>query len=320
MLWNNTNVYILTLSTMPLKKGQPTAEGQMCRLELVADAVPHLYDPLPEGKYSYINLDEVEDPLAGSFIGADSDFLDVFVNPDDPESGELVAYQWTITGGSVEIEKIGEPEDDTISPTYSITCEMEGAMINPETGEITDSRSLSATYTGTVVYDNPNAYTPLGGDVEMDIPNLSGRYNSSGEWYLTFFNVPLDDQGYVIGGGDLLNVVILTEEQTPMDCEALVGSFSSCDTSTDYRPDSFAQGFWYNLLGNVYVVMGTGLTICNDSGEAEKVGLAVDGEIIGTKVSADIYRFDFDLITPEGDKMTGSWEGCVKDYCNISLI
>lgn len=313
MLGNGTNIYGLALSNMPLDKGYPTAEGQMCRLELVADVAANLEDPLPDGTYTCVDLSSMDVLVPGTLIGPDSYFMDVFLNPDDPTSDELYCYQWTVTSGSVTIEKIADPEGDAKYPRYSVTCQMHGEIVDEETGELFDERDLSATYEGEIIYDDPNAYTPLGEDIQMDIPNLSGRHMSSGEYYLAFYSVPLDEEGSILGAGHLFNVVFLTENYGPMDCDVLVGTFSHCDTFTDYQPGTYAEGFWYNLYG-WYVAMGTELSIYDEMAEVDRVGLAVDGTITGTKVSDGIYHFDFDLVTPEGDKMTGSWEGCMKDY------
>ena len=78
-------------------------------------------------------------------------------------------------------------------------------------------------------------------------------------------------------------------------------------------PGTFMQGVWYDIFGGYYAAIGTALTIYDDDLNEANVGLAADGTV---KVSrdGDIFTFDFDLVTPENDRMTGRWTGPIADY------
>ena len=244
-------------------------------------------------------------------IGVQSDFLDVDENPEDPS--QLYGYQWVVTGGSVTIEKVSEPEDGGKYPTYTVKCDMTGEIVDQETGEVIDSRPLSATYSGVIPFEDPNAYTPIGHDVEMTIPNLSGRFSDGGQWTLTFYGVDLDEEGYIIGAGELFNVELVTEDPGYMNCELLPGTYTPGDMFGSISAGNFGKGVWYNLFG-WQTAVGTALSIYDERATLDRVGLAEIGEISVSKVSDEVYHFDFDVTTPEGDKLTGSWEGRIKDF------
>ena len=312
LLGNGTNIYMLYLTNTEISKGIPVAEGQMCRLEIIAEAAENPSDPMPQGTYTCIDLDK-DAPVAGTFVAIDSDFLDAFPDPDDPESG-LVAYIWKINAGSVSITINNDIyENQGTADYYVIKSDgLHGDIISSQTGEVLESRDLSATYLGNLYFNDPNAYTPLGGDVVLDIPNLSGRYMDGGGWTLTFYGVELDEDGFIIGPGDLFNVELITDDPGFMDPELLQGTFTPCDLLVEQVPGCFGQGVWMEFWG-MWMSLGTSLNVYNENLEVERVGLAVEGEIVITKVSDGIHHFDFDVTTPEGDRMTGSWEGSISD-------
>lgn len=148
--------------------------------------------------------------------------------------------------------------------------------------------------------------------MELDIPDLSGRYMDGGGWTLTFYGVELDDSGFIVGPGDLFNVEIITDDPGFMDPDLLQGTFTPCDLFTALTPGCFGQGKWMEYWG-MWMSVGTSLNVYNEDIEIERVGLAVEGEIVITKVSDGIHHFDFDVTTPEGDRMTGSWEGSISE-------
>ena len=220
--------------------------------------------------------------MAGTFVAIDSDFLDAFPDPDDPESG-LVAYIWKINAGSVSITINNDIyENQGTADYYVIKSDgLHGDIISSQTGEVLESRDLSATYLGNLYFNDPNAYTPLGGDVVLDIPNLSGRYMDGGGWTLTFYGVELDPDGFIIGPGDLFNVELITDDPGHMDPELLQGTFTPCDLLVEQVPGCFGQGVWMEFWG-MWMSLGTSLNVYNENLEVERVGLAVEGEIVIT--------------------------------------
>lgn len=60
---------------------------------------------------------------------------------------------------------------------------------------------------------------------------------------------------------------------------------------------------------------GTNLTITDEEGFDDRVGLATGGTIVFTRTAeANVYHMSANLETPEGDKITCEWEGKLSDY------
>lgn len=211
---------------------------------------------LPVGTFVFATTNE-----AGTFNPDYTSLMDVFPHPEDPEGG-LVAYSYTPVDGTVEISR-----DD--SGAYVIDVEFTGVLLD-ENGNELDRARCKASYEGEVPFVDIFAYTPLEGDVELNIPNLSGRYMEG-----TYTPVDVFGEGMI--------------------------------------PGRFMQGVWYDMFGGMYAAIGTALTVYDENVNPTNVGLAMDGTITVTKVGNE-HLFVFDLVTAEGNKMTGSWQGVVADY------
>lgn len=254
---------------------------------------------LPVGTFVFATTNE-----AGTFNPDYTSLMDVFPHPEDPEGG-LVAYSYTPVDGTVEISR-----DE--SGAYVIGVEYTGVLLD-ENGNELDRALCKASYEGEVPFVDIFAYTPLEGDVELNIPNLSGRY-VDGDYTLTFYSVELDEDGWLIGGGDLFNTELFTENVAPMNTDDLEGTYTPVDVFGEGMiPGRFMQGVWYDMFGGMYAAIGTALTVYDENVNPTNVGLAMDGTITVTKVGNE-HLFVFDLVTAEGNKMTGSWQGVVADY------
>ncbi len=299
---NGVGGYWLFLSTAGMDKGNPTHDGQMARIFLMAAPPADGADPaLPTGTFTPLQSD---DPTAGCFYGEASEFMDVFVNPDDPASGELVGYVWTPEGGTVSVTA-----DDRI---FNVTLEWEAVQSGDESGE---KVTCKASFTGAIPYDDINAYTPLGGNRDVDITGVSGRYNGDGNYSIAFYNVPLDEDGFIIGAGDLLNLELFATPSEHMEIADMVGVYTPVDVF-EHGPveGRFMQGVWYNMFGSMYAAIGTALTVYNPDG-SQLVGLGTDGTVEVAKASGEKdYSVKFDLTTPEGDKIAASWTGPLEDF------
>lgn len=300
-LENGTNAYYLFLSTAEMRQGNPTQTCQMARIFFLTEPTDGSSDPvLPIGTFPYAETAE-----AGTLVPEMTEILDVFPNPDDPSLG-LVAYSFVPADGTLTIEK----DDEGV---YTISLQCEGVLLDQETGDEIMRQPCEVTYTGAVPYEDIYAYIPLEGDYELNIPNLSGRY-SDGDYTLTFYSVALDEDGFIIGGGDLLNAEIFVDNVSPMNPDDLVGTYSPVDVFTEGPvPGKYMQGVWYDVFGGYYAAIGTSLTVYDENVEVTNVGLATEGSITVTKEGNE-HKFVFDLVTPEGHKMTGSWQGVVADY------
>lgn len=299
LLRNGTGVYMLCLSTAGIKKGNPVHEGQMARIIFIGDPCDEDAPVLPTGDYT---VDYTF--AAGTVSPDDTDFMDVFYLPDEPNT--LVGYIWYPYEGEL---KIAADEAG-----YNINFSMLGEIYSDD-DEILDSRPCSASYTGPVPYVDLHAYTPIPNDVEINLPNASGRY-SDGDFSITFYSDGLlDEAGFIDGAGQTLNVEIFTEDVAPMNLDLMCGTLLPVDVWTEGPlPGTFMQGTWYDIFGGYYVALGTAYVEYDDMGISQDVGLATDGTITVSKGENGTYTFLFDLITKEGKKMTGSWTGPIADY------
>lgn len=312
---SGTSTFYIFLSTNGITSGGiPTGPGQMVQVMIFADPLEDADNiVLPEGTYSIVGEDEVEYAAGEVYTGYTS-FVDAFYDPDDPTNTEdLFGYQYEAGDeGSVVISKAADG-------TYNISVDMNFILYDSETYEEADSKHVTMTYSGAVGYTDEDAskYTPVEDGYEMSIPNASGRYTEDGYGYgnysIAFYSDNmLDEDGFIVDAGDLLNIELLTEPVQPADYSLLPGTYTVQDFYGGvYTPGHFISGCWYNMYGS-YFAVGTALTVYTYDGEL--VGLFSDGTITVTDKGDGIYRFDFDFTTPEGAHLTSAWEGVLKDY------
>ncbi|MDE5795781.1 MAG: hypothetical protein K2H75_01600 [Muribaculaceae bacterium] len=298
ILENGTGGYYLFLSSAGINNGNPTHEGQMVRIFFIGEQTDSANPVLPTGVYT-VN----DDFTAGTISASDSEYMDVFPHPDEPSS--LVGYIYTPTVGTLTIENSDEG--------YSINFTMEGVLYNSDYEPI-DEQTCTASYNGEVPYVDINGYTPIDGDIVMDIPNASGRY-SDGDFSIAFYSDDmLDEDGFIVAAGQLFNVELFTEDHAPMNLDNLVGEYSPTDVfSGGMLPAHYMQGVWYEIFSGYYVALGTALTIYEEDGST-KVALAMERTITVTKNSENDYTIVFDLISAEGNKLTGEWSGNLGEY------
>lgn len=301
VLGNGTGVYSLYLSNQPMDKGMPTETCQMARLEIIGTPTDESNPELCTGTFTVVTELTFETAVEGTLVAEDSDVLDVFPYPGDPSQG-LVAYPFSPTEGTLTIEKEG---DD-----YSISFNMEVALYGDD-DEVLFSDSSACTYQGPCTYVDIYAYTPFDTDVTLPELRASGRYTDGGDYSISFYTDGLlDDEGWIVGAGYLLNAELFVEDVSPMDVNNLVGTFTPWDVMQDGpKPGTFGEGVWYPIFGSWYVAIMTSLTEYDQYGQSGKVALAIDGTIIGTKLDETTYRLEFDLTSAEGYKVTGTYEG-----------
>ena len=310
---NGTGVYYLIMSNTEHVKGVPVAEGQMARIYLVADAAADKNNPtLPTGTFTYT---EAASPAAGEFVGAESDYLDVFSDPDG--SAYLYSYEYKLGPGSIEI--------DEADGGYSVSGATEARMYDDD-GTLLRTDSVTMNYYGVCDFTDPDNLRRLDHDVDMGrLTTLSGNYRDGGGWSLAFFDLQLDHEGFIASGGQYFNLELDTADHSPMNPENLIGSYSPCDLmATGGIAGCFGQGFIYELYGTK-VAMGTYLQIYNDQVVEDGLGLAESGTVTITKTDEEgNYRFDFDVTTFEGKHVTGYYEGnvadCVVDYSKNAAV
>ncbi len=306
LLGDGTAFYLLILADQCgiSNGGAPITEGHMMRLFVNGPDVADAANPeLPAGEYIASDSYGI-----GTIDKENSDFLDVFLYDIDYDGEkDLVGYIYTLTDGFVEATANGE--------TYGINadCDIE---LNDDEGMILANGYATMSYEGSI--DNkiygPSAYPALSDDYEMTIMGVSGRY-TTGNFSLAFYSVALDEDGFIIGGGDLMNVELLTENNEPADYTTLAGVYTCSDFYGGVYPaGTFVGGAWYPVMGSYYAAVGTALSVYDDNCDVEYVGLSKGGTITIADKGNGIFSFDFDLITAEDHKLTGHWEGLLADY------
>lgn len=296
---NNAYQLILTNCTMDGKT--PTSSGQLLNVVLFG---PDGDDKLPPaGTYTF--NDEYDYPGHLCFGSNIAEYMDVFPHPEDPEAG-MVAYVYNLDGGTIEIA-----ENNGV---YTITAHLNGYTDNSEDEENPIRGEITASYTGKLEYvdgDPYVPYVPLNGDVELKNLNVSGRY-TDGDYNIAFYNVPLDEDGFIIGPGDLMATEIFVPAKTSMNLNDLCGTFTPVDALTEgIVPGHFMQGIWFEYWGN-WLSMGTNLTVYQED-MPQLTGLATGGTIDISR-DGDTFTVVFDLTTPEENHITGTWIGPIAEF------
>lgn len=305
LLGNGTAFYLLVLADQCgiSSNGAPLTEGHMMRLFISAPMPDDVTHPeLPAGEY--VGSDSYD---IGTITLSSCDFLDVFYYDVDSDGvDDLVGYIYDITDAQAEIDL----EDE-----YSIAAECDIDLTTDE-GEHLATGYAEMSYNGTVscnIYD-PSAYPAMDSDYEMTINGVSGRY-TEGNFSLAFYSVELDEDGFIIGGGDLMNVELLTPDNHPADYSTLAGTYTCSDFyGGSYPAGTFVGGAWYNIMDGYYAAVGTAMSVYDSNTDIEKVALATGGTITIIDKGNGIFAFDFDLITAEDHKLTGHWEGPLANF------
>lgn len=197
-----------------------------------------------------------------------------------------------------------------------------------DTSEGIDFKDVHLVYEGPIAFKNqdPSYYEPLTQDYDIVPTAMSARYTCTpsygyGNYSFAFFNTPIDDEGYIIGAGDVIGMELLTNPSVPMDLEDLNGEYTVASIlEGPYTPGHFLSGVNYEYYGN-YFAMGTYLNFYDETGSpTSNIGFVTGGT---AKISVDgtNITYDFDFIV-EGDhhvrmKMTASSE-TIYDYTSSS--
>lgn len=295
------NSYQLILANCELDGKTPASAGQYVDVVLFG---PDGDDKLPPvGIYTY--HDEYEYPGGLVFGSNFAEYMDVFPHPEDPSAG-LVAYQYQFNGGTIEVS-----ENDGV---YTIVGNVTGYQVIEDSTEEPETVNITFSYTGKLEYvdgDPYVPYVPLNGDVELKNLNVSGRY-TDGDYNIAFYNVPLDEEGFIIGPGDLMATEIFVPDKTSMDLNDLCGTFTPVDALTEgIVPGHFMQGIWFEYWGN-WLSMGTNLTVYQED-MPQLTGLATGGTIDISR-DGDTFTVVFNLTTPEENHITGTWTGPIAEF------
>lgn len=307
-----TALYYLTLSSAPLNEERiPAGEGKFLRVMLVAEATDERTPHLVPGTYTM----DTDMHAIGTNYDYYDDMYDVFYYND-----MLVGYYWqNPTSCTVVVE-----ENDGV---YNITVDMHAFNKDSETGEVYAEEDIHMTYTGGMTFTldkDPDAeigYPDIDSDYDVEILGVSGRYDEfmydgvTAYLNLAMYNLPLDEEGFIIGAGDLLSIEIIAPHMDVLDLDALCGTYTYLDmmTATSYDPWTFMGGYFYDMYGFV-IAAGTSLSVYDEAGNVTNAALTQDGTITISKADGPNYTVALDSHTQTGKHLTASWTGPLAGY------
>lgn len=170
-----------------------------------------------------------------------------------------------------------------------------------------DFQTLRVTYAGEMKFDNQDSssYTQLEEDVTMVPTMLSGRYSvmsTYGNYSIALLNCPLDDEGFVVGAGELLNLELLTNPSPTMDINDIAGEYTVTSVlEGPYNPGSFLSGTLYEVMTDYYLPMGTYYTTFDSKGATTNMNAFITGGSVKVLTDGTNVTFMCNLIT-ENDK------------------
>lgn len=165
-----------------------------------------------------------------------------------------------------------------------------------------DFQTLRAEFNGEMKFENqdPTAYDMLAEDVTMVPTMLSGRYAVSdtyGNYSIALLNCPLDDEGYIIGAGELANLEILTTPSANMNINDIAGEYTVASVlDGPYNPGSFLSGTLYEYY-SMYIPMGTYYTKYGDDGSSTNMYAFATGGNVKVSTDGTNVTFDCDFVT-----------------------
>lgn len=284
--------YLVCLSDGEITpEGLPTEVGQhLLRLLFMADKSDNYTTAtIADGTYN-LSSDSTTDK---SLYSGESVYL-VCTGYDD--DGNVTGYQYDLASAQA-----------IVTNTDNLTTKIEATVtLNSEEDE-----TLKFTYDGQLKFDNgdPTTYVPLDKDVSLTDLNASGRYTTSsdekyGNYSVTFYNCELDDDGFVVGEGSLINFEIFTPYSKHMDLSKLAGTYTPVTlTSPENYTGHFMEGTWYPIYGDFYSAIGTYYTYFDENGSNTCYGLVKDGTVT-VNVDGDNATFTLEGTTPEGKKVS----------------
>lgn len=211
------------------------------------------------------------------------------------EKGEVDGFQ-------VALKSLSADVNNNSDGSYSIKV----------TGVLDDGNDTKVRffYTGKLDFQNndPAYFVPLSNDVKVESANLSGGYSVNqdklfGNYTLTYYNCPLDDDGFVVGAGQLMNFELLTPYAEHIDLTKLPGTYDvvmPVDGAV-YEPGKYIGGIWTEFYG-MYMPIGSYYTELDENGANKCYGLGTNGTVTVTVDGTQITLVS-DLKTAEGYKM-----------------
>lgn len=191
-------------------------------------------------------------------------------------------------------------------------------------GELRDHGKVRFAYDGKLEFVNKDpaaGYQTITEDVNFVPRTMSGRYVKANDTYcdytITFLNCDTDDEGFIVGAGEYLNLVLLTEYKVPMDINTIVGTYDVVMpvAGAVYEKGKYVGGTMFKRGGTTYPVGSYYKEFDGQGGEA--FGLFNGGTITVTQNNGDI-TFKGNWKTPEGKTVKMEYTGNVSKIIDQS--
>ena len=191
-------------------------------------------------------------------------------------------------------------------------------------GELRDHGKVRFAYDGKLEFVNKDpaaGYQTITEDVNFVPRTMSGRYVKATDTYcdytITFLNCDTDDEGFIVGAGEYLNLVLLTEHKVPMDINTIVGTYDVVMpvAGAVYEKGKYIGGTMFKRSGTTYPVGSYYKEFDGQGGEA--FGLFNGGTITVTQNNGDI-TFKGNWKTPEGKTVKMEYTGNVSKIIDQS--
>lgn len=294
--------YTLHLCDGKLSKGGLPTEINKHDIRLTVLAKPSQNPAgaaLPGGTYKLVNSTE----KAGVY-GKQSVYIETNkVNAD----GQVDGFLDSLATCNLNVERRADG-------TYKLLVE----------GELRDHGKVRFAYDGKLEFVNKDpaaGYQTITEDVSFVPRTMSGRYVKATDTYcdytITFLNCDTDDEGFIVGAGEYLNLVLLTEHKVPMDINTIVGTYDVVMpvAGAVYEKGKYIGGTMFKRSGTTYPVGSYYKEFDGQGGEA--FGLFNGGTITVTQNNGDI-TFKGNWKTPEGKTVKMEYTGNVSKIVDQS--
>ena len=170
-------------------------------------------------------------------------------------------------------------------------------------------------YDGALTFVNKDknaGYKYVTEDVNFVPVKFNGKYVKATSKYcdytIAFLNCEVDDQGFVVGDGELLNLVLLTKYQVPMDINTIAGTYDVVMpvAGAEYKEGKFIGGTMRKASGTYYPI-GSFYETLSD-GYADAYGL-LSGGTITVSVANNKITFKGNWTTPQGKAIKMDFTG-----------
>lgn len=296
--YGGTN-YLLHFSDKPISdEGLPTEVGQrVLRLYVFADKSPDSNNAfIKSGRYVVGG-----DIAVGHIYIAEENYSGMLYCTGITESGGVQGYMLGLKDGTGSLNLSYEGDGAANVVFKSSFAEYDMDMELP--------KSVMVSYSGPMPFDNqdPASYVCLTEDVNMQPNGLSGGYSNVegmyGSYDLTFYNCELDEDGYIVGAGELFNISLLTEESTPMDISKIAGEYTPTSASLGpWEPGNYMLGEMYEWYG-MTIPIGTYYALFGENGAETRIKGLVTGGTLKITLNEDNTMMTVDAnFTVEGGK------------------